>query len=141
MRRNPLRTPRVVVVGAHQIELEQDLAVLRWRGYPSFDDVRGVFEAVAADREGRSPYFLIADMRHSEIPSAETRRWAIEWVRSHPLSGFASFGGSVAIRSILSLMMNAIRLIDRRQPPTRFFETESAARAWVEHERVRHAAR
>lgn len=135
-----MSSPRIVKVGAHQVELSEGLALLRWIGFPTFDDVRGVFELVGAELTGKRSFFIIADMRKSEIPDASTRRWATEWVRDNKPSGFASFGNSAAIRAILALMMNAVRLLDRRQPPTRFFETEHEARSWVEQERERAAA-
>lgn len=135
-----MSSPRIVKVGAHQVELSEGLALLRWIGFPTFDEVRGVFEVVTEARAGQRCYFLIADMRRSEIPDAPTRRWATEWIRDHKPTGFASFGNSAAIRAILALMMNAVRLLDRRQPPTRFFETEHEARSWVEQERAKAAA-
>lgn len=135
-----MNSPRILKVGAHQVELSEGLALLRWIGFPTFDDVRGVFELVAAERVSQSSYFIVADMRKSEIPDASTRRWATEWVRQNNPTGFASFGNTAAIRAILALMMNAVRLLDRRQPPTRFFETEHEARSWVEQERTRAAA-
>ena len=135
-----MNSPRIVKVGAHQVELSEGLALLRWIGFPTFDDVRGVFEVVSAERVSQRSYFIVADMRKSEIPDASTRRWATEWVRQNQPTGFASFGNTAAIRAILALMMNAIRLLDRRQPPTRFFETEHEARSWVEQERIRAAS-
>lgn len=122
---------QTVRIGTHIVELSEDLAIIRWIGQPLMSDIQGVFNLVNQVHAAHPRFFIAADMRHSLIPEATARRWAMEWLRDHQPVAFACFGSNVAIRTVLSLMLNAIRFLGSQQPPTLFCQTEAEARAYL----------
>ena len=122
---------QTVQIGTHVVELSEDLAIIRWHGHPTMAHIQQVFRTVEQVPAAHPRYFLAADMRHSGIPEAAARRWAMEWVRDHQPVAFACFGSNVAIRTVLTLMLNAIRFLGSHQPPTLFCQTEAEARAYL----------
>lgn len=58
------------------------------------------------------------------------RRFIADWNRRHRIDGVASFGASLFMRTMVTLVLNAIRLIGWRRVPAVLTKTEAAARAW-----------
>lgn len=75
--------------------------------------------------------FTISDLRKPVSFPVETRRRAIEWNKSHTVTGTVMFGTSATARVTLTLMMRAAALVTKRPIPFEAVKTEEEARAWV----------
>jgi len=81
---------------------------------------------------GQPCVFLIVDMSKVGKISAEARQKSAKGSKDLNLRGVAVIGASTPMRIIAGLVTRAIDLMNRNTDnPTRFFETEAEARAWI----------
>jgi len=121
----------VTRIGPHIIEIEGDTIIARPDGrfeLAHLNQFLPMVEQVIAER-GRC--FTISDLRKPMSFPAETRRSAIEWSKTHVVSGSAMFGTSLTARVTLTLLMRATEILMRRPAPLEAVATEEEARAWV----------
>jgi hypothetical protein len=126
-----------VHIGAHWIEVEGDTVFTRPDGTFRLEDLKeflGILEGVLAEH-GRC--FTISDFRNQVNFPAETRRYAIEWSKTHVVTGSVMFGTSLTARVTLTLMTKATALLTRRPVPLAAVATEDDARAWVAAQRAK----
>lgn len=78
-------------------------------------------------------YFMLARNGEKAPPmTAEQRRYGAQWSRQYPSSGTAMVGSSHSLVStMVRLLIRAINLVNPRQIPLAFFDTEDEARAWL----------
>lgn len=124
------------IIGTHRMRVEGDTVLTRYIGVPELVDVQAIhrhFDRVLAEH-GR--LFLINDMRRSGVPSAATRRWITEWARTNVVRGIASFGASLPIRMLQTMLYHASKLLGS-QPEINVHHCadEAEAFAWVASQR------
>lgn len=123
--------------GRHRVWQEDDVAVARIAG--AFDRADAVafhdfLDRVYAER-GRC--FALADVSAMTGLDAGARRYTAEWNKQRKLAAVAVFGASVTIRGLASMLVTAIRLVNRRQTvPVEFFKDEAEARRWISARRA-----
>lgn len=134
----PIDSKYAVNVGAHWFRWESpDVGYISYTG-----DVDGASMTLLAEKSrkftlGSSCVFLIVDMAKAGKISAEARQRSAEGGKDLNLRGIAVIGASTYIRIIAGLVSRAIDLVNRNtENPTRFFDTELEARAWIETRRV-----
>lgn len=130
--------PNEVRVGAH---------LFRWEppdvGYTAYHgdlDGEAMVRLSTQSREftlGQPRVFLLVDMTRIGKISAEARRASASGSTGLVLRGIAVFGASAALRIIAGFVARATDLMNRNNDnPTRFFETEAEARAWIDARRT-----
>lgn len=135
---SPLDAQYEVRVGGH---------LFRWEppdiGYVSYlgdlqEPAAGEFSARSRRFTLGRPYvFLIVDMAKLGKISAEARKQSAQGSKDLNLRGVAVIGASASMRIVAGLVSRAIDLLNRNPDnPTRFFETEAEARAWIAARRI-----
>lgn len=121
-----------LTIGTHWVRIDGDTVFTRWIGTPELEDIIKLdaqFRLVASQHEW---VFLIHDMSRSGLPSRETRRWIANWLVEHPLAGIVSFGASLPVRVLQSLLSRGASLLGRKPTvPSAQVESEAEAFAWV----------
>ena len=133
MNRAPGDTPNEIYVGAHLFRWEPpDIGYLCYRG-----DLDGP-AMIALREEGRRftvglpQVFTLVQMAQLGKVSMEARRQSAQGGKDVNMRGIAIVGASAPLRLISSLVSRAFDLLNgNTDNPTRFFETESEARAWI----------
>ena len=76
--------------------------------------------------------FMLVDLTRLSRISAEARKLSAEGSKGLNLRGVAIVGASPLMRVVAGLVSRAVELMgNRADNPTRFFETEREARAWI----------
>lgn len=97
----------------------------------SLDDLERMFR-ICEQVEAEHGYFLmLSDASNLGNLSSELRRRSAEWGRSHRSGGYATYGGSLVARTVITLLVRGIGLLRKREAPVEFFSTEAAAREWL----------
>ena len=92
---------------------------------------------ILADHGGRA--FLLADITRLAGLQPDVRRQMATWNREHRLSATAVFGGSFTVRTIVTLVLKAIRFRDRDAMEVYFAKEEHEARRWLAARRAKQA--
>lgn len=80
--------------------------------------------------------FLIVNTSKLGRLSAEARRMSADGSKGLALRGIAVIGASRTIRVLAELVSRGMDILNRNNDnPTRFFETEAEARAWIDTRR------
>ena len=76
---------------------------------------------------------------HSMDPGA--RRKFYEFAHMYKITASATIGGGPVYRTMLTLIMRALSLVNTKVPPNGFFSTEPEARAWIKEQQRLHPPR
>ncbi len=111
----PDEAPQEVMVGPHMFRWEPpDIGCVIYHGDLDGPTTADLSEAGRRFTKGRPYVFLLVDVSKLGKVSAEARR------------------GSATLRVISSLVTRAVDLLNgNTDNPTRFFQTEAEARAWI----------
>jgi len=125
-----------LTIGTHRVRLEGDTVFTRWIGPPELADVIKLDELFQLVVSKHERVFLVHDMSRSGLPSRETRRWIANWLLEQPLAGVVSFGASLPVRVLQSLLTRGASLLGRK-PAVLSVQvgSEAEAFAWVEARR------
>lgn len=85
--------------------------------------------------------FVLADITRLAALHVDARRDMAAWNREHKITAAAVFGGSFAVRTIVTLALKAIKFRDRDQVDAKFARDEQEARSWLLAERARRQER
>lgn len=81
--------------------------------------------------------YLLADLTQlSGIPH-DSRRAIGEWNKTHDVTAAALYGANFAMRTVTSLLFQAVRLIGNKHFELEFARDEAAARRWIDAHRAR----
>lgn len=130
-------------VGTHVARRAGDLLELRVRGPLTASDVEALHRAVRSTVEAAGRCYLLADLGEMAGLDPEARRQMAAWGREREdeVDGVAAFGCSFAMRTLITLTLNAIKILRRKQSETVFVRDEAAARRWIEARRAAVATR
>lgn len=128
----------IVQFGTQRGSLRGDLIELELRGSLTVADVTALKQAVSEVLAAQGSCFLLADLREMSGIAADARRQISEWSKTSPehLSGAAVYGCSFAVRALLTLTLNAIRLFRQQRVEANFVRDAAAGRAWIEARRA-----
>lgn len=84
---------------------------------------------------------LLSNSARFSTVTAEARKFSAKWIKGKPVLGIAVYNASFTARTLLSLIMKGINLINPRAIPLTFVREESEARAWLAEHRRRHRER
>lgn len=102
---------------------------------PDLQKLREVLVVVMAET-GRS--FLIADLNKATIIDSDARRYMAEWSKQQTdwVAGTAVYGVNFAMRAVLTLTLNAIKLLGTQQVELVVLKDEADAIRWVDARRL-----
>jgi hypothetical protein len=120
-------------IGSHRFHMEGDVVVGKLRGNIHEDHAVQIFALLRQISDQHGPYFLLTDL--SELGTIEpaarramTRQTGVVGCRAS-----AIYGASLVARTVVTLVVRAIEMVHRpSDSPTRFFKTETEARAFLD---------
>lgn len=118
-------------LGLHVVSRERDLHLIRLRGALGQDEAEAFHEGVARTIARYGSAYVLVDSSEAGSIAPQTRRWIAEWNKAHPVGGVAIFGSSLVVRTVLTLVLNAIALLRSQAVPSVFVKTEAEARTWL----------
>lgn len=118
-------------LGLHVVSRDRDLHLIRLKGVLSQDEAEAFHNGVAQTLARYGSAYVLVDSSQAGSISPQTRRWIAEWNKAHQVGGVAIFGSSLVIRTVLTLVLNAIALLRSQAVPSTFVKTESEGRAWL----------
>ena len=105
------------IIGTHRVHVDGDVVLTRYIGVPEHEHVIEIHRCLDRVLAEHGRLFVINDMRHTGIPSTETRRWIAEWARrQHTVAALINFGASLPIRMAQGLLMRASSMLGRPFP-------------------------
>lgn len=118
-------------VGLHTIARERDLNIIRLRGPLNLDEAKVFHVMVEGSLRQYGSAYVMVDATESMSLAPEARRWIAAWNQQHHVNGAAIYGSGAIMRTLLTLLLNAISLLRRQSVPSVFVKSESDARAWL----------
>jgi hypothetical protein len=126
-------------IGTHEIRLEGELLYLIQHGDYTLSDAQAVGREIEVLLQHRGRAYVIVDQTDAGKTPPEARRALVEWNQKHHISGAVIFGSSGAARAMATLVLSALRIIQRGAAPIWFVDSEADARAFIEKLRARDA--
>ena len=112
---------------------------LAFRGHISADDLKAL-RVVTGEMMGECGRgFMVADMAECTGIGPGARKYMAEWSKQDGTdvpSCTGVYGLSFAIRAIMMLALNAIKLLGQREPDVVFLKDEAEAMRWVDEQRA-----
>lgn len=126
-------------IGSHPVQQHGDVMKMQLRGPLTEADVAGMQSMVLAIRDEQGSCFLIADVHGLTGIDADARRMMAHWGRAFPearAAGVAVYGVSFAMRTLITLTINAVRLLGYREVELVFLRDELEASRWIAEQRA-----
>lgn len=126
-------SPREIHFGPHLFRWEPpDLGHLIYDGSVDGAMVTSFSQQARPLLIGRPHLFMLVDVTRLAKLSAEGRKASAEGSKDLDLRGTAVIGASPVVRVLAGLVGRAVALVNNSSDnPTRFFDTEREARAWI----------
>ncbi|AUX41733.1 uncharacterized protein SOCE26_031560 [Sorangium cellulosum] len=112
-----------------------DVLVLIIVGDVLIEDARVIMDALVAFGQGRPLTFALVDLSRMGTMSLEARKHVAHTQFATRHGGTAVFGAGLVQRMLASLVVRAYNLIHPNGYDIAFFDSEAAARAWIDQQR------
>lgn len=123
--------------GQHSFYLRDDVLFWDAHGLMTVPDLKVMFEERMAVQRQHGHVFLLLNAQALGSTPAESRRYAVEFKPDPPIRGaVVLFGAGLIVRTAVSLVLGAARLLGRRDLRTVFFVADEAE-AWATIDRER----
>lgn len=76
-------------------------------------------------------FYIVDDLSNFGSASPGVRRMVASWLKTAPCQAVALYGGSVAARTLVSLILGGMRLMGTLQFPAALHKNELEARSWL----------
>ena len=125
--------------GRHEFWYEGDVFGARFRGPITRRDVELLRQAVEAVADEHARSYLLVDLQGSTGIDAEARKYLAEWSKApdRGLVGTAVYGTGIMMRALVTLSLNAVKLLGHQKGELHFVKDEAEARRWAEEHRAR----
>ena len=127
--------------GQYQVHIEGDTVLSTAVGVVTIAEARQLLACLDEVISRHGYCLLLSDSARFNTVTADARRLSAKWITGKPLLGIAVCNASFTARTLLSLVMKGINLINPRAIPLTFVREESEARAWLAERRRRHLER
>lgn len=128
-------------LGLHRLWHKGDVLGIHFGGHITLQDCVDLRDLIEHLGREVGYTFLLVDMRESSSIAPEARRYMAQWNRESTeelLAGTAMYGISFAMRAIVTLTLNAIKFLGKKERThTVFVKDEAEARRWIDAERAR----
>lgn len=118
-------------IGTHALQLEGDLVCLRLQGKVNAAECQAILDRCSRVREEYGQLYILFDNTAAGNIEQAARQQFVMWVRTHPIAGVANFGGGIVQRTLALLLLNAIRIMDKKAPLQTYVASEAEARGWL----------
>lgn len=122
--------------GEYQLTREGDLAHIKVRGLFDLEVATALHELLAQIQRDMGRSYVLCDLSQFTGIPADARRQVGEWNKTHTVSGGAIYGANFAMRTLATLVLQAVRLVGNKVD-IEFAPDEAAARRWIEAHRAR----
>ena len=124
-------TTMSIQIGKHSARVDGDTLYLSLYGDFLLEDLKPILQLAEGIIVEYGYYFALADISQLAAVPAETRHFGAQWARVHPMRGNVCYGGSLAVRTVLTLVLRAISVVSSSLAPLAFFKTEQESLAWI----------
>ncbi len=121
----------VISIGTHTAKIEEQILIVHFVDTLNLSDwhkMRELMEQVIATH-GR--VYVIGHVERAGYMAPEVRSASVEWMKDHPLLGFAHIKSKGIARALSVLLANAMRLLFGLRPESSYFDDEAQAREWI----------
>jgi hypothetical protein len=129
---------QVVTIGRHPYSLTGDTLHIHFDGTISVSDLEALRAVITSLLEQAGHSFVIGDMARSTGLDPDARKYLGEWSKqqSGKNSLSVTYGLSFATRTMITLAVNAMKLLGKQDINVVLVKTEAEALAWVEEQRA-----
>jgi hypothetical protein len=127
-----------LTIGQHRGQRAGDVIEVEVHGAFTLSDVTQLLAVAQATLRQHQRCFLIADVHALTGIDAEARRMMATWGKTETerLSGTAIYGCSFAMRTIITLTLNAIEYFGKTPLEAVFVRDRAEARSWIDGKRA-----
>jgi hypothetical protein len=118
-------------VGTMSFHTEGDLLFMRPHSALTEELAHEVMSVIHHHQEQHPRFVLLVDLGEGGYIQPHVRRYMAEQQRLVLPLAIAFFGGNAEVRGINALVRGALRALVGETAPTRHFDTEAEARAWL----------
>lgn len=120
-------------IGLHGVRVVGDLIELVADGEMTVPHIEALQAMVAEVRRREGLCYMLVDLKGMTALGSDTRRQVAVWGQdeTNRLTASAVYGCSFAMRALITLTLNAVRVLSRMPIETAFVGDEAAARAWI----------
>ena len=124
-------------IGRHEYRIAGDLLYVRGHGDILPGESDQMCDLLLGLYQQHGTAFLIVDASGLTGMGIEARRENAAWHRAHKLTApSVVYGANLLVRTLLTLLVSAIRLIGRHEREIRFVANEADAVRWVDERRT-----
>ena len=113
-----------------------DLVHVRCHGEMTVADIEQITHLAEAHIKKLQGSYMLVDLRSADGMPGDARRLVVSWLREHRLAASVNYGANAVSRAFSSLAIRALRMLYGQVVENVFLDTESAARAWIDHHRA-----
>ena len=117
--------------GRHRVRVSGELVELQFVGPASLEESVAFHEVLAEVLAERGRCYVLIDLGNLSGMDSRARRYISEWNRVHRITAGAAYGASFTGRVLITLLLNAIRLMNANPPDIHIARTEPEARRWI----------
>lgn len=117
--------------GQHRVRVDGDLVELQIVGAASLAEAVAFHELLVEVLAERGRCYVLADLREMTGIDPRARRYVSDWNREHRITAGSAYGASFSGRVFITLLLNAIRLLNSNAPEVHLARSESEARRWI----------
>ena len=132
-----------MTIGQHRVWKDGDLVGFHWTGPISRDDMAAARTLLAAAVAEHGASYMISNMSECTAFEQGARKYLAEWSRegTDKVSGTAIYGVSFAMRTLVTLALNAVKFVGKYEgSATAFVKDEAEALRWIAARRAEAAA-
>lgn len=119
-------------LGPHRVEVDGNLLRVQLHGLFDEQHAREFYSLMARVRSQRASVYCVADMRQAGPPTQGARRHIVGCFRAgQRIDAFVYIGANIMVRSMLTLLFNAARLMGSMDVPIRFVHSDAEALSWL----------
>lgn len=129
-------------IGRHRVWRDGDVIGMHFEGALTRAEVETMRAAMVEVLAESGTCFLLSDMHACSAIEPEARKYMAEWSRegTDRLTGTAVFGLSFPMRTLVTLVMSAIRFIKNQPVDIAFVKDRGEGLRWIEGRRAEVAA-
>lgn len=138
--RHIIRLMQEYRIGPNRNYVDGDLIYTVLDGFTDAKTAAGYIALVAQVQKEQGQVFTIISNAKNQTMDPGARRLFYEFARRNVITALATIGGGPVYRTMLTLMIRALRIANTNICPFGFFATEREARVWVQEQQRIYAA-
>lgn len=119
----------------YEVHVESDTVISAPAGVVSLAEAKQLLACLDEVIARHGYCLLMSNSARFKTVTADARQFSAKWITGKPLLGIAVYNASFTARTLFSLIMKGINLLNPRAIPLTFVREESEARAWLAERR------